>query len=120
MKLYLDEDTASALLADLLRKAGHDVASPVDAGLLGRSDTVQLTHALLDERVSLSRNYEDFEELHVLVRHAQGQHQGILIVRRENDATRDMSAKGIVAAIRKLETAGLMLANEYVVLNQWR
>lgn len=31
-----------------------------------------------------------------------------------------MTPKGIVAAIRKLEASGVPIANEYVVLNQWR
>jgi hypothetical protein len=43
-----------------------------------------------------------------------------LIVRRENDPTRDLTAKGIVAAVRKLEAAGVPIENEYVVLNHWR
>ena len=33
MKLYLDDDTASPLLAKLLRKAGHDVQIPSEVAL---------------------------------------------------------------------------------------
>ena len=32
----------------------------------------------------------------------------------------DLTPKGIVASIRKLESSGVPLANEYIVLNQWR
>src|SRR5438105_2988580 len=46
--------------------------------------------------------------------------QGQRIVRRENDPTRDLTPKGIVAAVRKLEAAGVPIDNEYIVLNQWR
>jgi predicted nuclease of predicted toxin-antitoxin system len=120
MRIYLDEDLASGLLAKLLQKAGHDVASPAGAGLLGRADAVQLACAIHENRACLSRNYEDFEELHLLIAEAQGRHFGILVVRRENDPTRDLTVKGIVAAIRKLESAGVPIDNEYIVLNHWR
>ena len=117
MRIYLDEDLASGVLTSLLRRAGHDVATPNDASLLGRSDAVQLTCAITENRICLSRNYEDFEELHFLVDKAQGRHFGILVVRRENNPTRDLTPKGIVAAIRKLEAAGVPVANEYIILN---
>lgn len=120
MRIYLDEDLASGLLAKLLQKAGHDVAVPVGAGLLGRADAVQLAYAIQEIRVCLTRNYEDFEELHLLLRQAQGRHFGILVVRRENDPTRDMTPKGIVAAIRKLESAVVPIANECIIVNHWR
>ena len=42
----------------------------------------------------LSRNYDDYEELHLLLRQAQGRHFGIVVVRRENDPTRDLTPKG--------------------------
>src|SRR4051812_28110452 len=38
MNLYLDDDSAKASLVKLLRKAGHRVAIPADAGLAGASD----------------------------------------------------------------------------------
>ena len=109
MKIYLDEDLSSGLLASLLSKAGHDVTTPMVSALLGRSDAVQLTHAIAENRVCLSRNYKDFEELHLLMQQSNGRHAGIIVVRRENDPTRDMTPKGIVAAIRKLESAGAQL-----------
>jgi len=120
MRILLDEDLASGLLAKLLQKAGHDVTTPTAAGTMGRADAVQLAYAIHEQRACLSRNYEDFEELHLLIAEAQGRHFGILIVRRENDPTRDLTPKGIVAAIRKLEASGVPLDNEYVVLNHWR
>ena len=120
MRIYLDEDLASALLARLLKNAGHDVATPATAGILGRADAVQLAYSIRENRACLSRNYEDFEELHLLLRDARGQHPGILIVRRENNPTRDLTPKGIVTAIGKLAAAAVPIANEYIVLNQWR
>jgi len=120
MRIYLDEDLASGLLAKLLQKAGHDVSTPTAIGTLGKSDAVQLTCAIHEQRACLSRNYVDFEELHLLIAEAHGHHFGVLIVRRENDPRRDLTAKGIVAALRKLEAAGVPMDNEYIVLNHWR
>jgi hypothetical protein len=37
MRLYLDDDSASLLLARLLRQTGHDVCVPSDVGMAGVS-----------------------------------------------------------------------------------
>jgi hypothetical protein len=120
MRIYLDEDLASALLIRLLQKAGHDLETPAGAGLVGRSDPVNLTYAVHENRVCLTANYQDFEELHLLVRETRGGHTGIVVVRQDNDPARDLTPKGIVAALRKLESAGVPIANEYIILNHWR
>ncbi len=120
MRIYIDEDMASSLLICLLQNAGHDVVGPASVGKLGSSDPVQFTYAIHENRVCLSANYGDYEELHLLIHEAHGNHPGILVVRQENNPARDLTPKGIVAAIRKLEAAGVPIADEYVVLNQWR
>jgi hypothetical protein len=120
MRIYIDEDLASGLLIRLLQKAGHDVEAAAAAALLGRSDAVQLTFAIHESRACLTGNYRHFEELHLLLREAKGDHAGILVVRHDNDPARDLTPKGIVAAIRKLLAAGVPITNEYVVLNHWR
>jgi predicted nuclease of predicted toxin-antitoxin system len=117
MKIYVDEDMASVILVRLLQKAGHDVESPLGAGRLGRSDPVQLTFAIHESRLCLTANYDDYEELHLLVREAHGDHPAILVVRHDNDPARNLTPKGMVAAIRKLETAGVPVADESLVLN---
>jgi hypothetical protein len=48
MRIYLDEDLASAQLTQLLQKAGHDVLTPAATGTLGKSDAVQLACAIRD------------------------------------------------------------------------
>src|SRR5262245_29086047 len=53
MKLYLDDDSASGLLAQFLRQAGHDVRLPVEIGMDGENDAVHLTKAVLETRVLL-------------------------------------------------------------------
>jgi predicted nuclease of predicted toxin-antitoxin system len=120
MNIYLDEDTASPLLTQALRRAGHDVQRPHDVGLRGRSDAVALAHAIRETRVLLTHNYADFEELHVLIGEAQGHHPGILVVRRDDDRRRNMTPRDIVRAVANLEAAGAPIADEYIILNAWR
>jgi hypothetical protein len=42
------------------------------------------------------------------------------VVRQEGDPSRDLTPKGIVVALRKLDTSGIAIVNEYVILNHWR
>src|SRR5438094_9830221 len=111
MRLYLDDDSAQRLLAQLLRKAGHDAQVPADAWLSGKSYPIHLRHAVREQRVCLTHNHDDFEELHELIQETQGRHPGILVVRRDNNPRRDMSAPAIVRAIGKLLAAGLPSAD---------
>lgn len=120
MRLYLDDDTTSRLLVRLLNRAGHDDRLPIDIGVAGRNDAVHLTHAVLESRVLLTYNHDDFEELHNLVRAAGGHHPGILAVRRDNNPKRDLEQKGVVRALAKLMAAGVPLADQFTILNHWR
>jgi predicted nuclease of predicted toxin-antitoxin system len=120
MRLYLDDDAASGLLASLLRKAGHDVQVPSDRGLASAPDPVHLTGAIAEDRVCLTKNHDDFWILHNLIKQARGHHPGIFVVRQDNDPSRDMTAKAIVSAVRKLEGAGVPIVDEFIVLNHWR
>lgn len=120
MRLYLDDDTASALLTRLLRNAGHDVQVPGDIGLSGSPDPLHLTKSIADTRICVTKNHDDFLLLHDLIQQAQGRHPGILVVRQDNDPSRDLTPKGIVAALRKLESAGVPIENEFIILNHWR
>ncbi len=120
MRLYLDDDTASPLLATLLRNAGHDVQLPSDAAMSGKPDAVHLTHVIGDDRVCLTKNYDDYLMLHNLIKRAQGHHPGVVVVRQDNDPARDLTARGIVGALRNLEATGVPIRDEYVVLNHWR
>src|SRR5437899_1464980 len=105
MRLYLDDDIASVHLARLLRRAGHDVRLPSEAGLAGESDAVHLTRAVRENRVCLTRNYDDFEDLHKLILEVKGHHSGILVVQYDNDPKRDLTSGGIVRAIGNLVAA---------------
>src|SRR5437868_2727570 len=99
MNLYLDDDTAERLLVTLLRKAGHAVTIPAEASFTGVSDARHFVHAIQNGLTLVTRNHDDFLELHEVVRAAVGTHPGILIIRSDNDPTRDLSPRGIAAAI---------------------
>ncbi len=107
MRLYLDDDSVSGLLIRLLNNVGHDVEIPADVGLSGEDDPVHLTHAVEEGRVLLSGNYDDFRTLHNLIVRTGGVHPGILIVRRDNDPRRDMSAGAILRSIDNLLASNL-------------
>ena len=106
MRLYLDEDSASTLLVQLLRSAGHDVQTPREAGMIGEDDAVQFTHAIQEDRVLLTRNHDDFRNLHNLATALRGHHPGLFVVCKENNPKRDLTARGVVRAIGKLQAAG--------------
>jgi hypothetical protein len=118
--LYLDDDTASTLLTELLRQVGHDVRLPAEAGLAGSRDADHLRYCVHEGRTCMSRNYADFESVHHLVRDSGGHHPGILIVRRDNNPRRNSKPRDIVKALTNLLTAGIPLADQYISLNAWK
>lgn len=120
MNLYLDDDTAERRLVMLLTNAGHVVIVPMRVHLSGASDARHFIYAMQQSPVLVTRNHDDFLDLHEVVRTAQGIHPGILIVRFDNDPTRDMTPRQIVAALSRLDAAGIPLENQVYVLNHWR
>jgi hypothetical protein len=68
----------------------------------------------------LTRDYEDFEDLHDLVMSAGGHHPGMLVVRFDNDPRHNLTGRGIAGAINKLESSGVLIPDRIHVLNQWR
>jgi hypothetical protein len=74
-----------------------------------------------DRRATLTRNYKDFEALHDLVVFAaKGHHEGILVVRYDNNPRNNMSAGDIARAVRNLERAAIAIADAYHELNHWQ
>jgi hypothetical protein len=120
MRLYLDDDSTHHLLLKLLGKTDRDVQLPMDAKISGESDAVHLRHAIRSGRVFLTRNHKDFQELHELLLEAGGKHPGILVVRKDNNPKRDLTAAGIVRAIDRLLASGVPIENELHILNHWR
>ncbi|MCU0543179.1 MAG: DUF5615 family PIN-like protein [Oscillatoriaceae cyanobacterium Prado104] len=113
--MLLDEDAQAKYLVNLLQAAGHDVATVNTLDLMNHPDSVILDAARQNERVLLTRNCDDFEQLH----QTNPQHPGILAVYQDSEASKNMSYRAIVKAIDNLETAEYDLKNQFVVLNQW-
>src|SRR5438309_443615 len=120
MNLYLDDDSAAALLVRLLTADGHDVLTPDPVGNRGKKDPEHFLYAIRNGRVLLTHNHDDYDLLHALVVGAGGHHPGVLTVRKDNDKKRDLNAKGIVRALRKLIRSGAPVADRLNVLNHWR
>jgi len=120
MNLYLDDDSAKGALVARLKKTGHQVVVPADALLVGVADARHLLYSVLHSLVLLTRNHDDFDDLHLLIQATQGKHAGILAIRFDNDPTRDMKDAEIARAIRNLEQSGSPIANELHILNHWR
>jgi hypothetical protein len=120
MNLYLDDDVAKGALVARLRRTGHQVVVPADVAMSGVWDPRHLLHAVQNGLVLVSKNHDDFKELHLLVKAVNGQQTGILVVRADNDPRRDMKDADIVRAIHNLERAGVPIANEFHILNHWR
>jgi hypothetical protein len=120
MRLYRDDDSASTLLTRLLRQARHDVRLPSEVGMAGEDDPVHLAQAICEDRVLLSHNHHDCEDLHNLLMVGRGHHPGILVVRKDNNPKRDLDEKGIVRAIHKLLAAKVDLEDHFYILNHWR
>jgi hypothetical protein len=119
MNLYLDDDSAKTSLVRLLQHVGHQVSIPADAVLSGVSDPRHLMHTVQNGLVLITKNHDDFEDLHLLVLATGGRHPGLLVVRSDNDPSRDMKDRDIARAIGNLEGAGVAVANEFHVLNHW-
>jgi predicted nuclease of predicted toxin-antitoxin system len=115
-KIYLDDCAFANSLVTLLEAAGHQVTTPRQAGISGGSDEVHFDYAAKNGLVLLTKNPDDFLELH----QKNPQHAGILLVYQDNDPARDMSYGEIVRAIGNLEQAGIAFAGCCHVLNAWR
>ncbi len=79
MKLYLDEDI-SPKVSVILRKRGIDAVSAHEAGMLEASDDNQLSYAVAEGRVMVTRNRDDFITLTVQYFEALKPHTGVIIV----------------------------------------
>ena len=120
LSFYLDDCSDEDLLIRLLRRAGHTVTSPRQTGTVGWYDSDHLDYASRHDFTLITHNPRDFRDLHD-IRHAQGlRHRGIILIYRDNDPSRDMTAADIVRAIERLMASGLPIDNNVHILNQWR
>jgi len=93
MKLYIDDNVAGPMLMAMLGKAGHSVIGPSDVGLSGAKDPKHLEFAIKQSSAVLTRDGEDFDDLHWLLQTAGGKYFGILVVRSDKDPKHDMKPK---------------------------
>ena len=85
MRFLADENASSPRLVSRLRAQGHDPVLASDVGLLSVTNARVLIFAIAQTLALLTRDSEDFEDLHDLVLAAVGHHAEILIVRFDND-----------------------------------
>jgi predicted nuclease of predicted toxin-antitoxin system len=120
MRFLIDENLSSPRLASRLRAQGHDPVLARDVGLLSVTDARVLIFSIAQALPVLTRDSQDFEDLHDLVMAAVGHHAGILIVRFDNDPRHNLTDRGIATAIGKLESSGVPIRDRIHLLNQWR
>jgi len=116
LNLYLDDCAYDKLLAKHLIAAGHTVTTPRDLNTTGMDDLIHLQTAAARSLVVLTKDTDDFEELH----RNGTPHAGIPGICQDNDPSRDMSHGEIVKAISNLEMAGVEIAGQFHILNHWR
>jgi hypothetical protein len=90
MNLSLDDDSIRVHLVRLLITDGHNVQQPAQAGLAGQDDSVHLRHVIRCDRVLLTHNYKDFNNLHELILDAGGQRRAGNLPRRKGRGTRGL------------------------------
>jgi len=116
LRIYLDDCAYDKVLAKLLQNAGHEIVIPADAGISGRPDIVHWEYARTHDLVVLTKNPDDFEQLH----QASQDHAGVFALYQDNDPSRDMTYVEIVRAIDNLEKAGIPIKGTFHILNAWR
>jgi predicted nuclease of predicted toxin-antitoxin system len=120
MKFLIDENSSSPRLAARLQTAGHGPTLAHDVGLLSTTDARVLIWAIGQSLPVLTRDTDDFEDLHDLIMAAGGHHPGLMIVRFDGDPRHNMSDRAIAIAITRLESSGILILDQLHVLNQWR
>lgn len=115
LRLLVDEDTQAHLLVELLRTDGHDLLTVREASLIAKPDLTVLNFARFEQRVLLTRNCDDFLILHK----ADPTHSGILTVYQDATPRKAMKYTNIVRAIANLESTGLLLQGQFIVLNHY-
>ena len=120
MKFLMDENMSDRRRASRLKAQGHDPLLAIDVGLLSVSDPRVLIWAIAQALPVLTRDSEDFTDLHDLLMAAGGHHPGILVVRFDSDPRHNPSDRGIATAISKLESSGIPIPDRIHILNHWR
>ena len=86
--------------------SGQNEFLPTQHRLGSVSDARVLAWAVAQDRPVLTRDHEDFADLHDLVLAVGGHHPGILVVRFDNDPRHNLTERAIATAIGNLESSG--------------
>ncbi|MBX9878876.1 MAG: DUF5615 family PIN-like protein [Candidatus Obscuribacterales bacterium] len=111
LKLLVDECLIDKLLIAALEKAGHDVVTVTQINLIGSTDSAIFDHAVKDNRLVVTTNCDDFEDLHEAYLEDKRSHPGVLLIYLQNNPKRDLGYKQIVQAIANLEASKIPLAS---------
>ena len=120
LSLYFDDCADDDILAALLRRAGYQIHTPRSAGTSGVSDEEHLAYAARSGYTVLTKDPDDFLDLHHHWHATNRTHSGILLVYEEKEVSKNMNRTQIVMAIAHLVASGVPLANEIHTLNHWR
>ena len=120
LSLYLDDCADDDSLAARLRQAGHRISTPRSAGTTGSSDVEHLDYAAQHSCTLLTKDPDDFADLHRQWQALSRTHSGILLIYEDKDVSKNMSRAQIVLAVANLIAAAVPITNEVHNLNQWR
>ena len=116
LHLLVDECLAAGPLVNMLRSAGHDVATSIEVFGIGVSDAAVFEHGKREGRAILTFDCGDFAALH----QEDAAHFGILLVYQDGDS-RDMTYHEIVIAIdHAVQSCPDGLAGKVIALNHFR
>ncbi len=115
LRLLVDEDSQRKVLLAALRSAGFDVTTVSEEDLAGSPDPVVLAEAHRQGRAVLTRNADDYAELH----DSSAEHSGILVIYQGQDRSKNMGFADVVNALTNLEQSGLNARGMFVPLNHW-
>lgn len=80
IRLYMDEDSMREALVKALRRRGVDVVTASEERMIHRDDADHLDYATQQGRVVVTRNIQDFYELHTIYLTEGKHHAGIILV----------------------------------------
>lgn len=96
LSLYLDDCADDDILVALLRRAGHQVSTPRTAGTSGVSDSDHLEYAARCNYTLLTKDPDDFVDLHYQWQATNRTHSGILLIYEEKEVSKNMSRSQII------------------------
>jgi hypothetical protein len=83
IRLHFDEDAMQRALVASLRARRVDVLTPLDCGMVGKSDEEHLRHASGEGRVLYSFNIKDYSLLHKHWITSGLEHSGIILASQQ-------------------------------------